>query len=95
MVAQHLVSQLNMVAVKKRDKNYIIEEYPHLSLAEMNNKCPCEKADPISGEKGDTSFGMLIEIWVKPAGRGTTWLRVLPFTYLLLTWAEDSQVELI
>ena len=62
MVAQHLVSQLNMVAVKKRDKNYIIEEYPHLSLAEMNNKCPCEKADPISGEKGDTSFGMLIEI---------------------------------
>ena len=62
MVAQHLVSQLDMVAVNKRDKNYIIDDYSHLSLAEMNNKCPCEKADPISGEMGDTSFGMLIEI---------------------------------
>ena len=61
MVAQHLISQLAMVAVNKKDKNYIIENYAHLSLAEMNNKCPCEKGDPISGEEGDTSFGM----WIK------------------------------
>ena len=54
VVAQHLVSQLAMVAVNKRDKNYIFESYAH---AEMDNKCPCENGDPISGEEGDTSFG--------------------------------------
>ena len=60
MVAQHLISQLAMVAVNKRDKKYIIDRYPQLSFAEMKNKCPCYREDPISGEKGDTSFGMKI-----------------------------------
>ena len=58
MVAEHLISQLAMVAVDKWDKKYIIERYPQLSLAEMKYKYPCYREDPISGEKGDTSFGM-------------------------------------